>query len=220
VLRLFTKDSKTCEPDETLIGSHENSEQDGSVVFRRFDKEGLAQYRVHGRVPVGVEIFGSVNMDTAYREVWDDNLISLEDVQDNCERDGCYSKVVRWVERMLFPLSCREYIYQRYYQMIEDPTFGAVCLCYTDTALFDASGMDAPKGCVRAKVFRAVLAARERQAEGGGPFTEYILITSADLAMPIPAWLINYVVGTVLPKGGAKLRDACAGYEKWKTTAT
>ena len=53
-------------------------------------------------------------------------------------------------------------------------------------------------GTVRAKKFFTVMAAR--QVKGlEEPCVEYVLVSSTDMDMPIPTWLLNYVVDKVLP---------------------
>lgn len=57
-------------------------------------------------------------------------------------------------------------------------------------------------GTVRAKKFFTVMAAR--QVKGlEEPCVEYVLVSSTDMDMPIPTWLLNYVVDKVLPSSGS-----------------
>ena len=66
-------------------------------------------------------------------------------------------------------------------------------------------------GTVRAKKFFTVMAAR--QVKGlEEPCVEYVLVSSTDMNMPIPTWLLNYVVDKVLPSSGSSYLELVGTY--------
>jgi len=110
---------------ETVSDSHENPHNwefvyEGIKVQRRkLDEKGeLYEYKCTGSYSdISPATFVEAQIDVDYRLKWDDNVISLEVLEDDAISD---SQVVKWVAKFPYPMYPRVYIYVR--RKVSDPS--------------------------------------------------------------------------------------------------
>ena len=127
----------TKEDGEEILCEFDTSEYEKLLVFKKIvdEESSLAQYRVHARVRADIDVFSGMLIDTAYRKTWDESAVSIEELEVHDTEHGCYSRVVRWVERIGFMFWDRDYVYHRFYKVHETQEGEKICLCYTDDRL-------------------------------------------------------------------------------------
>lgn len=142
-----------------------------------------------------------------------DNLMEMSDMFEivhRCESPHKDSpEVVRQIVKLPWPLSNREYVMTR--EVYESEATKSLCVASHDTSALDKTYHRDANGTTRVVELESLVYLRYEPSFGGTRLTS---VYFEDSGGSIPAWLVNFIATSVVPKAFLQLWKKCLDYMK------
>lgn len=194
---------------QNLEGYDFFTESHGVKIYRSFNKDsGLYQYKVYGVLQdLSPELGYEVYMDLKYRKKWDGYVKELYEIE------GLDSPAIYWRVAFPFPMSHRDYVYERDVREldIDGQKHWIVLARATQT-----DKVPPVKGVIRVTDYIQEFVLTSDGEGGSKAFMHYYDNPGGS----IPTWLINWAAKSGVPGFLKDMKKACKKYAEYKTSNT
>ncbi|XP_028843239.1 phosphatidylcholine transfer protein isoform X2 [Denticeps clupeoides] len=180
------------------------TESMGVRIYRRLDTvTGLYEYKVFGSLDnCGPDLCANVYMDLVYRKQWDSYAKELN------EKDYDGKTSIYWEVKYPFPLSNRDYVYERERRDLDVNGRKIWVVLAKSTTV---STCPEKVGVIRVKDYKQSLAIESDGSSGSKVFMNYF----DNPGGMIPAWLVNWAAKNGVPSFLTDMKKACSSYQNY-----
>lgn len=198
----------------TLLTTHARGPVDRWELFARpvAGRPALSEFLCRGTAPVSARAMFDVIVDAAYRLQWDASCAAHTQLAAFATAAKTHTHSLNhWVVKYPFPLSKRDYVYERVTAEEEDGGFVL--------ATAAADHPDKPESAKYVRVFDSKTAyvlrpASEEDMRTRGPHCRFVYTAVDDPRGSIPSSIVSYVTSKTLPSVMDGMYKACNDREK------
>lgn len=214
---LDEKPGHRLEKYEKLMSSP-GTDRDAITLFSRpYGKvAGVREFLCVGEAPVTAERMYDVLIDADYRLAWDTSCEKHETIErypteESIEESTTHS-LNYWVIKYPFPLSRRDYCYERITQVVPG-TGGEPDMYYLVTAAAKSPKAPTNSKMIRVVTNRTAYALRSVVRDDGKPMCKFVYTAIDDPKGAIPKWVTTLLTTKTLPGIMKGMFRACDDYK-------